>query len=407
VDVVSEMAELLKPGLAMIQDHPRLIRIDLDYHKRAKPIVFVAPTGSPSSHTLKMQLLSCLAVALPLLILPATSVAIPSDTPHQLDESIILDHDSNNNPFHVAPPKAASTSASSSSTPLPLVIWHGLGDSFENDGLKSVANLVNLTVPGTYTYLIHIGEDGSADRQSTFFGNLTDQVALVCGTLASHPALNKSTAINALGFSQGGQFLRAYIERCNNPPVHNLVTFGSQHNGISQFQSCKTGDWVCLAAEALLKSGTWTSFVQNQLVPAQYFRDPEDLDNYLEHSNFLADVNNERPKKNALYKKNLANLNKFAMYMFEKDEAAIPKESGWFAEVNTTSGKVTKLQDRKIYKEDWLGLKELDEKGALDFNLVKNAGHMNLDKDVLVKAFKTYFAPVGKSEDKEFAQDEL
>lgn len=38
---------------------------------------------------------------------------------------------------------------------------------------------------------------------------------------------------DAIGFSQAGQFLRAYVERHSNPPVHNLITFGAQHMGSS------------------------------------------------------------------------------------------------------------------------------------------------------------------------------
>ena len=30
---------------------------------------------------------------------------------------------------------------------------------------------------------------------------------------------------------KGGQFLRAYVERCNKPRVYNLITYGAQHNG--------------------------------------------------------------------------------------------------------------------------------------------------------------------------------
>lgn len=70
----------------------------------------------------------------------------------------------------------------------------------------------------------------------------------------------------------------------------------------------------------------WSKLVQGGLIPAQYFRDPEDLDNYLQYSNFLADINNERALKNQTYKKNLMNLEKFVMYVFEKDETVHPKE---------------------------------------------------------------------------------
>lgn len=97
--------------------------------------------------------------------------------------------------------------------------------------------------------------------------------------------------------------------------------------------------------------------------------------------------------KNETYKKNLASLNKFAMFMFEEDTVAVPKESSLFSEVNATTGEVTPLQDRPIYKEDWLGLKQLDEQGKLDFNTVPGQ-HMHLSKKVLRRAFEEYFAPV-------------
>lgn len=279
-------------------------------------------------------------------------------------------------------------------TPLPLVIWHGLGDDFARDGLHEVAALAQQVNPGTYVHVIKLADSASADRQATFFGNLTEQIEDVCQQLASEPILSTAPAINALGFSQGGQFLRAYVERCNFPPVRNLVTFGSQHNGISKFQSCASaGDWVCRGAEALLRSGTWTDFVQSRLVPAQYFRDPEQLDAYLEHSNFLADVNNERDVKNLTYKTNLISLNRFAMFMFDEDQTAVPKESAWFAEVNMTSGEITPLKERDIYKQDWLGLKVLDEEDKLDFKTIPGA-HMHLTDQILSEAFKEYFGPV-------------
>lgn len=281
-------------------------------------------------------------------------------------------------------------------TQLPLVIWHGLGDDFERDALKEVAQLAESTNPGTYVHLIRLADDGNGDRQATFFGNVTEQVASVCTQLASDPILSSAPAINALGFSQGGQFLRGYIQRCNNPPVHNLVTFGSQHNGISEFRSCKLGDWLCNGVEGLLRSGRWTAFAQSHVVPAQYFRDPEELDAYLEHSNFLADINNEREVKNASYKKRLESVNRFAMFMFEDDTIAVPKESALFAEVNATDGTLTPLQERQLYKEDWLGLRKLDEEGKLDFKSVPGQ-HMELTEKVLEKTFKDYFGPIGKT----------
>ncbi|KAL8762192.1 MAG: hypothetical protein Q9184_001750, partial [Pyrenodesmia sp. 2 TL-2023] len=217
------------------------------------------------------------------------------------------------------------------------------------------------------------------------------QVHQVCHDLRTHPTLSRAPAINALGFSQGGQFLRAYIQRCNKPPVHTLVTFGSQHNGISEFQNCGDNDWVCKSWDGYLKRNTWTQFVQSRLVPAQYYRNPEDLQGYLENSNFLADINNEREAKNATYKENLKNLRRFVMYMFSEDTTVVPKESAYFAEYNQTSDEVTKLRDRRIYKEDWLGLKWLDAKERLEFKIA-DGGHMQLSEKLLRDAFGRYFS---------------
>jgi palmitoyl-protein thioesterase len=288
------------------------------------------------------------------------------------------------------------------------VVWHGLGDkyaptspkltspltipSYKADGLRSIATLANTTNPGTYTYFIRLDDSPSSDRTATFLGNLTEQISQVCADISSHPILSKAPAINALGFSQGGQFMRAYVERCNIPRVASLVTFGSQHNGISEFQKCGDNDWVCRGWDGYLKSNTWTEFVQSRLVPAQYFRDPEDLESYLENSNFLADVNNEREVKNATYKENMKKLDRFAMYMFKDDKTVVPKESAYFSEVNTTSEKVTGLRDRKMYVEDWIGLRWLDEEKKLEFREV-DGEHMQLTEEVLVDAFQRYFGP--------------
>lgn len=342
---------------ASSQDPHQLLQVSL----RLSPPTSTSITMAPITSILTLLLSSSLALSS---ILP-----IPSPSQHRLSD----DDDDD--------------------TPLPLVIWHGLGDNYAADGLAEIAQLAEETHPGTLTYIIRIDDDASADRTATFFGNLTLQIDKVCADLAAHPILSTAPAVDALGFSQGGQFLRGYIERCNFPPVRSLVTFGSQHNGISEFQNCGATDWLCKGAQGLLRSNTWSTFVQSRLVPAQYFRDPEQLDSYLEFSNFLADINNERELKNQTYKKNLETLERFVMYMFEDDTTVVPKESAWFAEVNGTD--VTLLKDRELYKEDWIGMKKLDEKGALIFETTEG-GHMSLSDKLLKSVFKENYGPYGR-----------
>ncbi|KAL7800265.1 Alpha/Beta hydrolase protein [Trichoderma ceciliae] len=279
-------------------------------------------------------------------------------------------------------------------TPLPIVIWHGLGDTFDSEGIRGVGELANTIHPGTFVHAIALGADENSDRSATFFGNVTEQLETVCAALAAHPILSTAPAIDAIGFSQGGQFLRGYVERCNNPPVRSLITFGSQHTGITEFRTCGNTDWLCKGAMALLRFNTWSKFVQSRLVPAQYYRDLTEYDTYLENSNFLADINNERPLKNEQYKKNIASLTNFVMYLFEDDTTVIPKQSAWFAEVNGTE--ITPLRKQTQYKEDWIGLRQLDEKRGLRFRSITGE-HMQITAQVLKEAISDFFGPFNKT----------
>jgi palmitoyl-protein thioesterase len=289
----------------------------------------------------------------------------------------------------------------SSDTPLPVLLWHGLGDNYAADGINDVVELIQKVNPGTFVYPIRLAEDPSSDRSASFLGNTTEQIQKVCEDIAAHPILSTAPALDALGFSQGGVFLRAYAQRCAAPPLRSLVTFGAPHNGIVAYQECGASDWLCKGAMALLNTNTWSAFVQSRLVPAQYYRDvdPETgkpSDNYLESSNLLADLNNERRVKNKTYAVNLAKLEKFVMYEFEDDTTVIPKESEWFAEVNGTDVRPTPLKERDIYKQDWIGLKALDDKGGLVFRTTPG-GHMQLSEKVLAEAFELYYGPETKS----------
>lgn len=139
--------------------------------------------------------------------------------------------------------------------------------------------------------------------------------------------------------------------------------------------------------------------MQTHLVPAQYYRSTnsstqEPTSEYLEHSNFLADINNERSEKNKTYAANIASLAKFVMFVFDEDETVIPKESGWFAQTtNLTTGEFVPLRNRTLYEEDWIGLRALDERGGLVFRTTEGR-HMHLTDEVLEGVFREFFAPV-------------
>jgi len=271
----------------------------------------------------------------------------------------------------------------------------GLGDSY--DRLRPIEELLGTVNEGTYTKTIKLGASPAADSQASFIGNVSAQVDQVCAELAGDNILATAPAVDALGFSQGGLFLRAYIERCNRPPVRSLVTLGSPHNGVTEV-NCR-GNLVCQGLYALFKLKPFHARVQRTVVPAQYYRPAEDggqFEQYLDGSGFLADINNERAAKNEAYAGAIAGLDNFVMVMFEEDTQIMPKESAWFEEVDGPDGVHTPLRARQLYRQDWLGLRALDHKGGLHFRKVPGE-HMSFTDEFLGGLVEEFFGPANKT----------
>ena len=102
------------------------------------------------------------------------------------------------------------------------------------------------------------------------------------------------------------------------------------------------------------------------LVQAQYWHDPLAQEEFEAKSLYLADINNEGPLKNTTYRDNLAALDNLVLVRFTEDTIVDPKESewfGWFSPVDHST--LLSLRDTKMYMDDWIGLKSLDESGKL------------------------------------------
>lgn len=120
--------------------------------------------------------------------------------------------------------------------------------------------------------------------------------------------------------------MQAVVERCGHklPRVHSLITLGGQHQGVANTPGCSTdltgaAAKACTAMQLLLAQGAYAPWVRSNLVQAQYFKDPHNLDEYLAANEFLPDINNERPEKNSQYADNMAALKRFVMIRFDGD----------------------------------------------------------------------------------------
>ncbi|XP_033214610.1 palmitoyl-protein thioesterase 1 [Belonocnema kinseyi] len=255
----------------------------------------------------------------------------------------------------------------SSSAAIPVVLWHGMGDSCcFSFSLGYIKKILENEIPGVNVHSIRIGKDEIEDVENSFFKNANDQVKEACEILSNDESLKNG--YNAIGFSQGSQFLRALAQRCPDPPMLNLVSIGGQHQGVYGLPRCMSLDNVfCDYLRKLLHYGAYFKMVQERFVQAEYWHDPEKEDEYKKYSIFLADINQELTL-NQTYKDNLKKLKSFVLVKFNQDTMVEPLESEWFGFYKPGQSKVIQtLQESDLYKEDRLGLKEMDEQGKIHF----------------------------------------
>jgi palmitoyl-protein thioesterase len=138
-----------------------------------------------------------------------------------------------------------------------------------------------------------------------------------------------------------------------------------------------------------------------------------EMDMYLESNHFLASINNEvADARNKTYAHNLATLQTLVLVMFDQDTTVIPKESAWFGSeavededsngyeyfkqsgqiqlgaTRVPSTRIIPMHRQPLYTEDWIGLRELDERGAVVLEKCKGE-HMRLGEcwERLVRKF--------------------
>ncbi|KAI8088946.1 Alpha/Beta hydrolase protein [Halteromyces radiatus] len=267
----------------------------------------------------------------------------------------------------------------------PVVLWHGMGDDCCNPkSMGGITELIQAHLPGVFVHSVKLGDSINDDRNAGFFGIINDQVDSVCQQLANIPEL--ANGFNAVGFSQGGLFMRAYVERCNLPPVRHLITFGSPHGGVSDIPNCiDIHDFKCTLMRTMVKRGVYTSYVQHHVVQAQYYKSSTDLQDYLDRNIFLPQINNqvEEKFKNNTYRDHLGNLETFVMIKFTEDTMIKPPESAWFWTLDKDN-QIWPLEQQKLYQEDWLGLQFLEHNGRLKF-LECPGLHMQISDEFFIK----------------------
>ena len=68
----------------------------------------------------------------------------------------------------IASPVGIQPDQASGSTPRPLVLWHGLGDSYGAPGILRFIDEVKKIHPGIFVYSVRFAESQDDDRKASF-----------------------------------------------------------------------------------------------------------------------------------------------------------------------------------------------------------------------------------------------
>jgi len=285
----------------------------------------------------------------------------------------------------------------------PVVMMHGIFDFANNQHgmvqLRSIiARIVNAYVHNVELCSDHgsstkLSDCSSEDLDNSLLMPMDDQVDQFARVVSANSQFNDG--FNAIGFSTGSTVIRGYIHRYNNPPVKTFVSIHGPMMGVSGLPPCPTSsrlEAICRPIVSMVKRYAYYEYMQNRFPMANYFRDPTDLSNYRSYCHFLPFINNEVPgKENARYAANFRSLKKLVLVKAENDTMVVPKESEHFGYFKDGSvDELISMKDAPWYKEDWFGLRTLDEANKVDF-FSTPGDHMRFELEFIATIVRKYF----------------
>lgn len=297
---------------------------------------------------------------------------------------------------------------------LPVVFAHGMGDTCFNAGMQHIVALTSQLLEGVYVVCIPTGSNAVEDTNNGYFLSMQDNVHVFAQAVANDSQL--SNGFHAIGFSQGCNVIRGYIELYNTPFVHSFISINGVNAGEGAVPHCRPSDFqleehdddeefkdsssrlttqsVCELLMEQASHAAYTQFAQQHSFQANYWRDPRPnmfpkyqamaqlavwnqeatSDNpFQQHpsnpnggSHNLDDNDNNN---NNEYKTNWNKTSQFIWILATEDTMVLPREGEHWAAPNPQDpfGPVLTMNETMWYQQDLFGLRTAQESGKNHF----------------------------------------
>ncbi|CAE6214163.1 unnamed protein product [Arabidopsis arenosa] len=258
------------------------------------------------------------------------------------------------------------------SVSVPFIILHEIGTQCSDATNANFTQLLT-NLSGSPGFCLEIG-NGISD---SWLMPLTRQAEIACDNVKQMQDL--SQGYNIVGRAQGNLVARGLIEFCDDgPPVYNYILGWSScwHRRFS------SSGGIC----DITNGDVYRDYVQDNLAPSGYFKNPYNVTEYLKGCKYLPKLNNERPadQRNQTYKDRFTSLHNLVLVLFQNDTVIVPKESSWFGFYpDGDKEHVLPVDQTKLYIEDWIGLKALVLAGKVQFVNVPGDHLIIADEDLV------------------------